>query len=179
MDTFRKIGEMDVKDTIMATDPCYSDDSGICCHLKVTNMQPGKYNCYIRYREKNSDSLPVSILLILAEGPAAGKALRLIHSSSRFAGLHYAGSLPVDSGTIGFFNGEKPNFSDTEWYSLCDWMQEQDRENKSVGDVGNWYVKDFGDVKGCWCGTAYGDGEYPMGTMEDDGKTIAAVIQLV
>lgn len=171
-----KVGQMQVNDTVMVTDPCYNDD--VWCRLKVEDMQPGTYDCMVDYDHFRDSGSPfvASIRLILSGGEEAEFLKRQLKGKHPW---RLRGAIGVDAGIAGFFNGDKPNFDTDEWFALCDWMREQDKQHKDANENGEYYIREVGDkgVTGFWSRTAYGDGEYNVFAINgSNGKTVALAI---
>ena len=76
------------------------------------------------------------------------------------------GDIGVDAGIAGFFDGEKPDFTDTEWHDLCSWMSAKDNAAKSKADgkAYGWYIRSMPQTgrEGFWTSSGYGDGGYDV-----------------
>lgn len=171
-----KVGQMQVNESILVTDPGYDDD--VWCQLNVKNMQPGTYDCIVEYDHVRSNERQrvVGIRLVLTSGD---EAEFLKNKLKRKRPWHLQGVIGVDAGLAGFFNGYKPNFDDNVWLSLCKWMEEEDNQRTTANENDGYYIREVGDegVTGFWSRTAYGDGVYEVFAINgSNGKTVALAI---
>lgn len=173
MAKYKKVGEFQVVNMVTITDPCYSWQKGNWPSRQVTGMAPGRYDCCIE-----DSNRPDSIVVMLGEGRIVPKIHSFFDSFCPIVAMSQIGNLPVDSGTIGFFNGRKPDFMGDEWFALCNWMQEQNEKARAAGDRDGYYIRRFDNgVTGFWSRTVYGDGCYPVYTLRMKGQIVALLIR--
>lgn len=159
-----QIGEIHINTNHLdVTDPGYDDD--VWCRLHIKDMQPGTYNCVVKYLQeemktkqlcKKVNTVVKTTIYLADEGETvqrveAGRSWRL------------AGVIGVDSGQAGFFPGHKPNFNDDEWEKLVDWMYNR-KDIPQDEDKPNGYIRKFDEPGGesFWTASGYGDGAYPV-----------------
>lgn len=96
----------------------------------------------------------------------------------------YVGDIGVDAGIAGFFDGEKPDFSDSEWAEHCNWMREKDTETKKQngGRASYWYIRCLPQTEkdGFWTSSGYGDGGYSAHAIHSiiDGKRMTTAAEI-
>ena len=82
-----------------------------------------------------------------------------------------------DSGSAGFFNGDKPDFDSGEWENLCAWMQEQENTRRAEGELRGFYIRKFDNgTTGFW---GYTGGDFDlavnMALLNDGSNRVAAI----
>jgi hypothetical protein len=157
----------------MVSDPCYTPDTW--CQTKLDNVLPGKYNVEVEKSDEGEWGTRVSSITIIHEDYTDGQVDWDDHSS-----------LGVDSGQCGIFCmtsyrndelSEGITTPDVE-FSLGDYRKDEGGDRwyekmcKFTLDKQQWGLYDTGVVSS----SGYGDGQYPMEVMEDDGKVVGIKI---
>lgn len=136
--TIRYVGELVLGDKLDVTDPCYNKD--VWCRTTV-DCKPGAYTGYAKFSDEREWGTRVASLSIYKDNiPCSINDMECISSN-----------IGVDSGFAGFFNN-KPDFSDEEWYELCD----------KTEDGNAWCM-----FNGIFSDSGYGDGCYELYANKD------------
>lgn len=132
------------------TDPCYDKDTW--CRMKKP-ITPGMYVGKAEISdETNGWGERVLNLSIIKEGVSEDR----IKYSGRAIG-----SIGVDAGLAGFFV-DKPDYTeDTAWNKFCNWLFDNERDNKQEKIHVCTEDSPAGCV-GCFTSSGYGDGGYPV-----------------
>ena len=144
-----------------------SADRGDVGFKYIRNLYPGCYNCYAT---KKNDIF-TSIEMVLTGCEMAEIAEEKMKDDKNWK--KYPGEIIVTSGSAGFFIS-KPKFDERHWYELSDWEYAQTLENPEKGDAHFKYFYNGGC--GAWCRAGYGDGDYPLYVIRENGKIIAMKI---
>ena len=131
------VGTMMLDTKVDITDPCYS--KGVWCRM-TADCEPGEYKGYIEMSDEGIFGTRVASISIFKGDKIWG-----------IEEMEIIGNIGVDAGLAGFFN-DKPDFSDNEWYDLCDKI--------SKGHVWNLY-------DGIFASSGYGDGFYDVYANEE------------
>ena len=130
-------------ENLQVTDPCY--DKNVWCRLDL-KIKEGEYACYI-WKQKQKDNSPVATQSYYYDVGMIGMYFNGIIPNVRTRELK--GYIGVDAGLAGFFN-DKPDFTDEQWYNLCDFISAHRNDM-------------FYKIKeGVFADSGYGDGEYPV-----------------
>ena len=167
-----EVGKMEVQGTLVLTDPCYS--KAMDEFLTINDMQPGTYRCIVGYCEIGEYQLNQYIRLILddAEKDMESVVRRFENPYDSFSTV-----IVCDSGSAGFFNGDKPDFDSGEWESLCAWMQEQENTRRAEGELRGFHIRKFDNgTTGFW---GYTGGDFDlavnMARLNDGSNRVAAI----
>jgi hypothetical protein len=167
------MNQITLSENVMVSDPCYTPDTW--CQTKLDNVLPGKYNVEVDKSDEGEWGTRVSSITIIHEDYTDGQVDWDDHSS-----------LGVDSGQCGIFCmtsyrndelSESITTPDVE-FSLSDYRKDEGGDRwyekmcKFTLDKQQWGVYDTGVVSS----SGYGDGQYPMEVMEDDGKVVGIKI---
>ena len=180
---FEKVGQIHITGQhIDITDPCY--DADVWCRTSIGNMAPGVYDCMVAYHEKVGGYRHVSCArIVLADGDK--ECLKQLDERiKRGRSWRYVGDIGVDAGIAGFFDGEKPDFSDSEWAEFCNWMREKDMEAKKQdgGREPLWYIRRLvhSGKDGFWTSSGYGDGGYSAYAIHSiiGGKRLTTAVEI-
>ena len=181
---FEKVGQIHITGNhIDITDPCY--DADVWCRTSISDMVPGLYDCFVEYVvEKATHYRYVSkIRIVLSDAPEKFRK-ELEERIDRKRSWRYVGDIGVDAGIAGFFDGEKPDFSDSEWHDLCDWMIEKDKEAeaKTGHRTHFWYIQNLQKTgkDGFWSSSGYGDGGYTAHAIHSivNGKRMTTAVEI-
>lgn len=132
---YKHIGRFTLGNKVDITDPCYDKD--VWCRMTV-ECQPGEYTGIANVIDEGDWGERVAQLFIFKDGIETDDFVKI-------------GEIGVDAGLAGFFNN-KQDFSDEEWYELCD----KTREGEA------WQMYD-----GIFCQSGYGDGSYDVYANKD------------
>ena len=161
MRKIKKIGQIELSDTVVVSDPTY--ELGIWCQGIIKNVLTGIYNCYIEISDENEWGLRCSGIFAINED------YELEESDYRFD-TREEFEVGVDSAQAGIF--------DLDYYQkthMPDSSEEWDEEifeittNKNKGGII--------DKKGFVARSGFGDGAYDCCTAIRDGKVVG--IELV
>lgn len=131
------VGEFEIGTKVDITDPCYNKD--VWCRMTV-DCEPGLYKGYIETTDEGIWGIRVASISIF-------KGNKIWD----FDEMELIGNIGVDAGLAGFFNN-KPDFSDKEWFELCD----------KVSDGKAWVM--YNGIFSC---SGYGDGKYEVYANEE------------
>lgn len=138
------------------TDPSYDNDDG----YRTTNtpIKAGTYNCYA-YICTKGDVYDIGRCFIA----------QMVHNNYNMKTIPDKSwkkicSIFVDTGRAGFFS-HKPDFSENEWFKLCD--ETAGRKYKIVKSICKGFVTSSG----------YGDGKYDVYAYYQKGEIVALEIR--
>ena len=131
------VGTIELGTKVDITDPCYNKD--VWCRM-TTDCEPGEYKGYVEMSDEGDWGMRVSSVSIFKGNKIWG-----------IEEMEYIGNIGVDAGLAGFFNN-KPDFSDKEWYDLCNKVEN--------GHAWNLY-------NGIFSYSGYGDGGYNVYANEE------------
>ena len=162
------VGCISLKDGLVdITDPCYNKD--VWCRMNGVKVSPGEWLCTAFSGKDKCFGKRVWVCQIFSSDP---KHFRLRSLANMYRdGWKEIGTIGVDAGLAGFF-ASKPDFNDTEWEDLCDWMHDKDVMCTSVL---NSFNKCPVPVEGFWTSSGVGDGCYPVLAYRDEEGTIVGL----
>lgn len=138
--TIEYVGQLILGDKVDVTDPCY-DKSAWC--RETVSCKPGIYTGYATISDEGEWGIRVANLSIYKDNASCPiEDMECVSSN-----------IGVDSGLAGFFNS-KPDFSDEEWYELCDKTDSKDKKA--------WCM-----FRGIFSESGYGDGSYELYANKD------------
>lgn len=156
------IGEITfTEDQITATDPCYGPEDGVSI-----SIVPGTYACHAL---KDDDGMVFASRIVLDGCDDEAH-------DDLWESIDYIG---VDAGLAGFFQN-KPDFSDKEWRVFCEELMDTDRLNKGTSADSTYFFEDESEpsAKGFFTSSGYGDGEYEVLGIRDEGTGAFWALQI-
>lgn len=156
-----ELGTVDFGSKVYASDPCYTADTW--CLVKLENVLPGEYRCYIVIEDTGSWGDRVSHLYAVHSDYMLDRSLL----------EPVEGDVGVDSGQCGLYDADYflQTRDDEDWY--WDFLRNKaaicDVTGKRSGYTGGVYQGKC--VVSC---SGYGDGGYELSVQrDDDGKIVA------
>ena len=165
MREIKKVGQIELSDTVVVSDPTY--ELGIWCQGIIKNVLQGVYNCYIEISDEKDWGLRCSRIF------AINKEYELEESDYRFDTREQF-EVGVDSAQAGIFdfeyyeNNHCPKCSEED---ECDW--EDEIFEITTGSNKGGVI----DGKGTVARSGFGDGSYDCYTAMRNGKIVG--IELV
>ena len=168
------VGQITLGTSVDITVPCYGKD--VWCRKTITNAVPGKYLCQVEFKISREGYKWVSKVRIVLDDSSklAKETQERVLANRSWINIGYIG---VDAGLAGFF-ADKPDFSDAEWISLCDWMYPI-MEDGTTDCSRRVFLKTLGNgTYGFWTNAGYGDGSYDVYAIRDQYNNKPSVVAL-
>ena len=163
------VGTISLKERVYITDPCYDISISVWCMWCLENVFPGKYRCLVETIDCGDWGNRVKELCVVKEDILEKyKDLNKIPfpKEPTFEGIG------VDSGQCGIF--------DADYY-------EKNQPDNDYNNPNSWYRKicdltnDTGTIDdlGVACASGYGDGTYPLYTLQEEDKVVAMKVVFI